>query len=755
MGDLAEERWQLHDLEIDAGAQTVSRDRQLIVLPNLSFKFLLELVRAAPKVLSVDELMDRVWDGVFVSAETVTQRAKLLRDALGDDPRNPVYFNVRRGVGYQIIGEPVRMDPAGGSARKPAAAAGRWRVFAAALMLIAGFAAATYWYTQTSEAAAQHPLRVAVLPFDNLSADPADAYIAQGFPEMVLNRLASIQGLAVISRESALLQTGAETEPALAGKQLEADFVVKGSVQRAGATLRVTSFVLYTKGGTRLWSQSYDWPVDRLYALQDRIAEQVAQALASKAPLAGKLREGPPAASNSDAYLAYLKGRALLGRFRVADTEAAAVQFQRAIELDPNFAPAMVALADARMQGASLRSEDLGEEWDRHRGLIERAEAIDPESGALLFAKAMWSNQSREDRLQLFRRAAMLDPSNSRGLVAYAQFLEWGGNDGPPSKAAQALMDRVMAIDPLSADAQFWAVQRKVFKFSTPADVEAAQREALKLDPGNVLLANRYAVRRWRFSGETAEAIELMERILASDPEYARSAQVAYAMYLDVGDVAAARSVAESTPATRQASRAVFALHAGDWRAAGEAAMGPRGFLFNQFENWLWPEAVRDYALKSGQLERGARAIASRYGFDLSNPRVTALYQMTPSVPLGQILLAQGKDDLANRFLAQSVRWLDEHPKLGLGGGTGRAKAGALMLLGQRDQALSVLLATTRSAHDIHHCWYLTGHDPVWASVRADPRFREVATVCAASVKSQRAKVEQLRREGKVPRRAG
>ena len=185
------------------------------------------------------------------------------------------------------------------------------------------------------------------------------------------------------------------------------------------------------------------------------------------------------------------------------------------------------------------------------------------------------------------------------------------------------------------------------------------------------------------------------------------------------------------------------------------AALSPRGFLFNHFENWLWPEAVRDYAMKTGQLDRGAQAIASRYGFDLSNPRVTALYQIPASVPLAQVLMANGKTDLAQRSLAQSIRWLDEHPKLGLGGGTGRARAGALLLLGQRDQALSVLLATTRDAHDIRHCWYLVGQDPLWAAVRSDLRFQEVSGVCANSQRTQRALVDAMRKAGKVPRRAG
>lgn len=750
----ATERWGLIDLVIDAGSQTVVRGTEAIELPKLSFMFLLELVRAAPNVLSADELMERVWPGIFVNPETITQRAKLLRDALRDDPKEPRYFIARRGSGYQVLAPPQRLTLGSGPVRKEGRS-WQWKAAMAALALVPISGLSYLGYVRATDHAAQaKSLRVAVLPFDNLSSDPSDAYIAQGIPEMVLNRLSSVPGLMVISRDSALLRGAGGAGKGDLASQLEADFVVRGSVQKRAQTLRVTSFVVDRRSGARLWSKSYDWPVDRLYALQDRIAGEISQALAARTSRALRMDGHSAQVVASDAYLAFLKGKALLGRMRVADTEAAATQFQRAIDLDPAFAPAMIALYDARMQSASLRSEDLAPVRQRYGPLLEKARTIDPRSGPLLFAEAMWSSLPREERLARFRQAAARDPSNARGLVAWAQFLEWGGMDGPPTQEARRIMDRVMAIDPLSGDAQFWAVQRDVAN-RRPEEIEAAQRRALTLDPQNILLANRYATRRWRLGGQTAEAIGLIEPILASDPAYARNAHIALAMYLDVGDLVAARAVASSTPATRESSRVALALYGGDWRSAGEAALGPRGFLFNHFENWLWPEAVRDFALNSGQPDRGAQAIASRYGFDLSNPRVTSLYQATPSVPLAQILLAQGKTDVARRFLAQSIRWLDEHPKLGLGGGTGRARAGALMLLDERDQALSVLLATTGAAHDIRHCWYLVNHDPVWAPVRSDPRFREVAEVCADSQRTQRAVLEAMRQSGKVPRRGG
>jgi len=750
------ERWKLLDLVIDTGAQTVTRGEIPVPLPKLSFQFLVELIRAAPNVVSTDDLMNRIWVGVFVNSETVTQRAKLLRDSLGDDPANPRYFQVRRGAGYQLISTPEKLDSLDQRRQHKAHLSKRWKALAAGLAIaLVGGLGFTAYDRLAVQKVRQQSLRVAVLPFDNLSNDPADAYIAQGLPEMILNRLASIRGLAVVSRDSALISKVATQEPRIAGRALDADFVVKGSVQKLGQTLRVTCFVLDSDKGTRLWSQSFDWPVAKLYGLQDRIAERVATSLSSRAGALAALPPPSVQAGNPDAYLAYLKGKSLLGRFTVAQTEAAAAQFQRAVDLDPGFAPAMIALYDARMQAASLKSEDLAPVRTRYEPLLKKARQIDPDSGAALFAEAMWSNRSRAEKLDLFERAADKDPSNSRGLIAYAQFIEWGRRDDAPSVLGQQLIDRVMAIDPLSADAQFWSVQRRVFYARSRQETEDAMRRALQLDPDNILLANRFAMRRWRMAGQTAEGIGLIERAIARDPQYARNIQVAVAMYLDVGDLAAARAVAASTPATRESSRAVLALYQRDWRSAGEAALGPRGFLFNPFENWLWPEAVSEFAIRSGQLERGEQAIATRFGFDLANPRVTALHQTVAALPLAQILSAEGKREVAARFLAQTVRWVDEHPKLGLEGGNGRVKAGALMLLGQKDQALSVLFAAAQTAHDTRHCWYLIGQDPVWIPVHNDPRFRQVIGICEASIRTQRSLLEEMRRAGKVPTHRG
>lgn len=751
MPDRAHERWQVADLTIDVGAQTVLRHGEPLAVPNLSFRFLEALIRAAPNVVSVDALMEGVWAGVFVNDETVIKRAKLLRDSLGEDPGHPRYFTARRGLGYQLVAVPQPIAASKPSATSVANGVRVWKLAAAALLAFgAGGPMTLSALPDTVQRTMASKVRVAVLRFDNLSSDPADAFLARGIPEIVLDRLSSVNGLTVISRDSALLGHAGTRSPTEAARLLGATFVVKGSVQRTGDTLRVTCFVIDARRGERIWSERFDWPVNRIPALQDRIADRVAASLQTRSQDLGQPAPIAVTTRNSDAYLSYLKGKSLLGRFTVAETDAAAVQFETAARLDSGFAEALVALFDAKMQGANLRRDDLANLRARYQPLLDRALRIAPDSGSALFAKAMWADVERAERIRLFRRAAQLDPSNSRGLAAFAEVLDTDAeeNTGVANAEARALLNRVLAIDPLSPRARYWAVKRRWTTIS-PEQIMQEEARELAIDPQNYMLAQNYAFRRWLISGETAEAIEKIERAIASDPQQAIGASLAMQFYLDAGDAEAARAVAATTRATRASSRVIFAQHAGDWQEAGTGAFGLGGTFGLR---WSWPQAVRDYALHTKDYDRSARAIAERFRIDPVNPRIQNVRQILGAVPLGHVLLAKGDRNRGTALLASAVHWIDSHPSYGMPVHR-RIRAEAMMLLGERNEALTNLRASVESGHDIHNWWYVIDRDPVWAPVRGDPRFKAIAQMYRQAAGIQREKLDRLRREGKVPSR--
>ncbi|MBW8786003.1 MAG: hypothetical protein JF593_15465 [Novosphingobium sp.] len=255
------------------------------------------------------------------------------------------------------------------------------------------------------------------------------------------------------------------------------------------------------------------------------------------------------------------------------------------------------------------------------------------------------------------------------------------------------------------------------------------------------------------FHGETAEAIAKMERVTASDPQNPSAPHFATAFYLDADDPEAASAIAATTPASHDAARVLLAQYVGDWRGAGAAALGRRGFLFNVYQNFNWSEAVRDYAVNTGSYRQGAEAIATRFGFDLRNPRIDNIAKSTAAPALGDILIWSGERAKGEQLLAQTVQWIDAHPSYGLGG-VKRTRAEAMMLLGQRDQALSDLRSSFETGHDIRQWWYVIDRDPVWAPARTDPRFQAIAELCRQAARGQRAKLDGLRHAGAVPLRA-
>jgi TolB-like protein/DNA-binding winged helix-turn-helix (wHTH) protein len=812
------ERWQVADLLIDVGRQTVSRAGVDIPLPKLSFDLLLALVRAAPDVRSNEQLMAEVWAGLVVSPETVVQRVKILRAALGEDSSEPRYLVAMRGRGYRLATDPVRLvDEAGREPEPPplpppatdvvtrsTAPRPRWLAPATGLAMLAAVAllawrldarpgaapdsgpSAVLASGRTApETAGTSARTVAVLPFRNLSADPADAFIALGLPEMTLARLASVRDLRVIARDSSFQFADDRPDARELGRRLGASWLVEGSVQRTGDALRVTARLVDARDATQAWSTSFDGAIGDLYRIQDEIAERVARSLETRLTSgSGGAPAGDPAAAatraasgNVEAYLAWLRGRALLRRFTVAEAEAAATEFERATRLAPTFAEAFAALYDARMQAAGLRHDDLAAARDRHRPLLERALALDARSGSAWFARAMWERLSDADRVAAFREAARLDPGNTRGLIAFSEFLDitdrraeagrvpGSGFDpgsrlardesGPPSGGdrsaeASAILARVLAVDPLSPRARFRESMRG-FR-GGGGSPEQAIVDILGLDPDYYPALQRLAKYRWMFHGKPAEAIGIIERAIRLDPQNPWAAHTAVAFYLDVGDPGAARDVAASTPFSARSARIVLAQQAGDWRAAGEAALAPEAFAFGFNESWGYFEALRDLALRTGRYAQAEALLRERFDLPAGAPPLPALSNYRAGVALAQLELAQGRRAAAEARLRATVEFLERIDPPAVY--KRRSRAQARLLLGDADRALADLAASFDEDRDYTQAWYALERDPTWEPVRSDPRFRALAARVRDHLSAERAAVEGQRARGEIPSRA-
>ena len=750
--------WQAGDLRIDPNQKRVERAGVGLALPPLSFDVLLALVQDAPRFVSNDALMTRVWVGQVVSLETVTQRIKLLRDALQDDPRSPRYIEGQRGRGYRFIAPLVALDPQPAAPATTIAAPPapyHWRAWVAgvaSLLVLLGIAVWLLAHRADTRApgasTAERDHTVAVLRFDDLSGDKADSYLSLGLPEMILSRLSGTPGLIVIARSSSYAEPSKLADARQLGARLHSGYLVDGSVQHAGQALRVGVQLVETSGGTQVWSAHFDRSMDELFALEDDIAAQVTAVLAARIRGVAMNPAAPERSKSIDAYLAYLQGRALLGRYGVADTAAAAPYFERSIALDATFAPAYAALYDAKMQSGALLREDLAPLRTLYQPLLDRALAIDPGCGSAYFAQAMWGGGDIATRRAAFDRGMRLDPSNGRGLTAYGEFLE---NEVGEYDAAGRVLQKALWVDPMSARAHFASAMRSL-DVTGAAAVEQEMLGVLELDPNFVPALQRYGKYRWELHGEPAAAVQIIEHAIELDPGNPWLRHSAMAMYLDLDDPAAAADAAAGTPQSAASSHLLLALYNGDWRAAGLAARDASGWSYNAFENWEAGEALRDYGLRSGQLQSSIDFIGEKFGLAPDPTKQLGLSNFRQGVYLAQLLAAQGHESQALALRRAVGVWNDANQSRYGPVFARRTRAALLLLDGKQDAALEELASSFRSL-DYLQWWYTLKIDPLWMPLHSQPRFQAIATQVGQYIAQQRALLADLRRSGGVPTR--
>ena len=400
-------RFRIDDLEVDVGKAEVARGDEKIALPKLSFDLLCALINAAPAIVTNDELLERVWPGLQVSPESVAQRVKLLRSALGDDSQQPHYILGVRGRGYRLIPAVERRDPSLPAndathppvstssatipseppSRSPTASSSKGHskrvIIGAAALVAIGVAAWVGWHSWSSSHTAAQPSKVAmqdksiaVLPFTDMSEKKDQEYFGDGMAEEIIDLLVQSPGLKVIGRASSFQFKGKSEDLRSIAKQLGVAYVLEGSVRKSGDRLRVTAQLVDSRNGTPRWSQTYDRDFGEVLKLQDEIATKVVrlvQADAFFSEFVSRKRLRSP-----EAYTVYLRGQYALDRIDQPGLEQAVSDFQRALELDPAFADAAASLANAYQLLGAYALMPPAEAFEKGRLAAQLAIQLDP-----------------------------------------------------------------------------------------------------------------------------------------------------------------------------------------------------------------------------------------------------------------------------------------------------------------------------------------------------------------------------------------
>lgn len=288
---------------------------------------------------------------------------------------------------------------------------------------------------------------IAVLPFDNLSGDPEQEYFSDGISEDIITDLSQLSNLAVIARNSSFSYKGTSINIQDVSRELGAQYVLEGSVRKAGSRLRINAQLIDAVSGHQLWAERYDRELTNVFALQDEITGEIVSALSIQLSDQEKQQLDH---SNTDSFAAYdvfLKGLTLAIRNTKNGLSEGVELFREAIRLDPDFARAYGALAVALTRQVQFGfSDHPAETRDRALNLARKAESIDATSPQVLWSLGFVLNSHRQfaDAIAALERAVALSPSYAD---AFAMLALIHNNMGQPEKAI-AFTNKAMDLNP-------------------------------------------------------------------------------------------------------------------------------------------------------------------------------------------------------------------------------------------------------------------------------------------------------------------
>ena len=395
----------------------------------------------------------------------------------------------------------------------------RWQTTVPVLALILMLGAGGAWLTRdlwmpAPQGAVEHPA-IAVLPFVNLSGDPAGDRLADALTENVITNLSLSRDLFVIARNSTLTYKDRSVDPRQIGRELGVMYILEGSIQASSDRVRITAQLIEAASGRHVWSNRYDRPLEDIFAIQDEVSEKVAGTLtgwegAIAEAQRAMARRKPPA--NLQAYDYYLLGIEAKHKETKEDNIRAQELFRKALELDPRFARAYTGLAltygyEIWLSYTESRARSL-RDW---LAAVQKAVALDPYDGeahmVLGYAYRMLNDHERAT--PELDRGLELQPNSPDLLMLYVENLPMLGN---PQKGVE-LAERAIRLNPNYPAWYLYGLHRVYYFAGEFEKALAAARQAPGLS--GPLLAAIYG-----HLGRNAEAAEGAANVLKLDPDW-------------------------------------------------------------------------------------------------------------------------------------------------------------------------------------------------------------------------------------------
>lgn len=396
------------DWSVEPQLNTITgADKSAHVEPKI-MQVLVCLAENAGQVVAKEQLIHSVWADTFVSDDVLTRSISELRRVFGDDARQPQFIQTIPRSGYRLIA-PVVLWPESKSKSQG--------------------------YTTTIRS-------IAVLPVKPLVTDNRDEMLELGIADTLLTKLNNIEQVIIRPTSAVRKYSALDQDPLAAGREQQVDAVLESSIQRSGERIRVTARLVRVEDGALLWAEKLDEQFTDIFAVEDSISEKVAESLALK--LTGEERKllTKRYTENTDAYRFYLKGRYHWNKRTDCEIQKAIEHFQRAIEIDPNYALAYSGLADCYNLQTIYSGTHPAEAYPRGKAAAMKALEIDNTLAEAHSSLACFKWVFEYDWIATaveYKRAIELDPNFTPARACYAKYLStMGRQDEAFSEIRQA-----------------------------------------------------------------------------------------------------------------------------------------------------------------------------------------------------------------------------------------------------------------------------------------------------------------------------
>ena len=477
------------------------------------FDLLLYLVENRGKMLGKDAIMSAVWPDTIVEESNLTQNISILRRALGDARGDNAFIVTVPGRGYKFVADvQPNMDnrEVNDSPSEPVPTTRSFRaavVFGAIVVIIAAVSGILY-LSASRRTTASHPKTLAILPFKPLVRENSDEALEMGMTDTLIARLSSSPGLILRPISSVRRYAQSDTDPQATGRELGADAVLEGNIQRWGEKIRVNVRLVNVDSGEPLWGATFDDKYTDIFAVQDAISGKVAEALRLRlvGPSAG-------ATQNVEAYRLYLQARLYQFRSTPQELRQAISFYQKAVELDPNYALAYAGMADAYRTLTITSDVAAADAFPQSKAAALKALELDnqlPEAHIAVGYVASWYEWDWKTAENELRKAVELSPNNSeahRGLSILQTVLSRHDDAVAEMRAARELDPLSLPTNALEAQALHYAGR----------DDEAIERlnKTFEIDP-NFWIARLMLARIYIGQGRLPKALTELERARSS-----------------------------------------------------------------------------------------------------------------------------------------------------------------------------------------------------------------------------------------------